>query len=117
MWRSDSQQANLNRLVAAAGLPSHVHSRLGSGSSSSPCTPAMQRANLPQVAQPPTQTQIIKKKHGKIQALLFCFFWGGAIVFIAFCFSDEKLSGHDMVARVRVTNPHLSCQSNSKTKW
>ncbi|XP_046871082.1 mitogen-activated protein kinase kinase kinase kinase 4 isoform X5 [Hypomesus transpacificus] len=48
MWRSDSQQANLNRLVAAAGLPSHVHSRLGSGSSSSPCTPAMQRANLPQ---------------------------------------------------------------------
>lgn len=34
----------------AAGLPSQMHSRLGSGSSSSPCTPAMQRAHLNQNA-------------------------------------------------------------------
>ncbi|XP_023650664.1 mitogen-activated protein kinase kinase kinase kinase 4 isoform X1 [Paramormyrops kingsleyae] len=33
---------NLNRV--AAGLPSHIQSRLGSGSNSSPCTPALQRA-------------------------------------------------------------------------
>ncbi|XP_075904120.1 mitogen-activated protein kinase kinase kinase kinase 4 isoform X10 [Nelusetta ayraudi] len=41
----DFQESNLARLLLAAGLPSQVHSRLGSGSSSSPCTPAMQRAH------------------------------------------------------------------------
>lgn len=45
----DFQESNLARLLLAAGLPSQVHSRLGSGSSSSPCTPAMQRAHLSQV--------------------------------------------------------------------
>uniref|UniRef100_A0A671XWT0 non-specific serine/threonine protein kinase n=1 Tax=Sparus aurata TaxID=8175 RepID=A0A671XWT0_SPAAU len=45
----DIQESNLARLLLAAGLPSQVHSRLGSGSSSSPCTPAMQRAHLSQV--------------------------------------------------------------------
>ncbi|KAM4621621.1 mitogen-activated protein kinase kinase kinase kinase 4 [Polymixia lowei] len=44
----DLQEANLARLLSAAGLPGQMHSRLGSGSSSSPCTPAMQRANLNQ---------------------------------------------------------------------
>ncbi|KAJ3588459.1 hypothetical protein NHX12_012051 [Muraenolepis orangiensis] len=44
------QEANLARLLSAAGLPGPVHSRLGSGSSSSPCTPAMQRAHLNQNA-------------------------------------------------------------------
>ncbi|XP_044060760.1 misshapen-like kinase 1 isoform X3 [Siniperca chuatsi] len=46
----DFQASNLARLLSAAGLPSQVHSRLGSGSSSSPCTPAMQRAHLNQNA-------------------------------------------------------------------
>ncbi|KAG7518892.1 hypothetical protein JOB18_046791 [Solea senegalensis] len=46
----DVQESNLARLLLAAGLPSQVHSRLGSGSSSSPCTPAMQRAHLSQNA-------------------------------------------------------------------
>ncbi|KAM8732531.1 mitogen-activated protein kinase kinase kinase kinase 4 isoform 5-T5 [Acanthopagrus schlegelii] len=46
----DIQESNLARLLLAAGLPSQVHSRLGSGSSSSPCTPAMQRAHLSQNA-------------------------------------------------------------------
>ncbi|XP_037635640.1 mitogen-activated protein kinase kinase kinase kinase 4 isoform X1 [Sebastes umbrosus] len=46
----DFQESNLARLLLAAGLPSQVHSRLGSGSSSSPCTPAMQRAHLSQNA-------------------------------------------------------------------
>uniref|UniRef100_UPI003AAB9766 mitogen-activated protein kinase kinase kinase kinase 4 n=1 Tax=Centroberyx gerrardi TaxID=166262 RepID=UPI003AAB9766 len=41
----DFQETNLARLLSAAGLPSQMHSRLGSGSSSSPCTPAMQRAH------------------------------------------------------------------------
>ncbi|KAM9850220.1 mitogen-activated protein kinase kinase kinase kinase 4 isoform 1-T1 [Aulostomus maculatus] len=44
----DFQESNLARLILAAGLPSQMHSRLGSGSSSSPCTPAMQRAHLNQ---------------------------------------------------------------------
>ncbi|XP_068182158.1 mitogen-activated protein kinase kinase kinase kinase 4 isoform X2 [Antennarius striatus] len=42
----DVQESNLRRLLLATGLPSQVHPRLGSGSSSSPCTPAMQRAHL-----------------------------------------------------------------------
>ncbi|XP_053285292.1 misshapen-like kinase 1 isoform X5 [Pleuronectes platessa] len=46
----DFQESNLARLLLAAGLPSQVHSRMGSGSSSSPCTPAMQRAHLSQNA-------------------------------------------------------------------
>ncbi|XP_069388187.1 mitogen-activated protein kinase kinase kinase kinase 4 isoform X4 [Paralichthys olivaceus] len=46
----DLQESNLARLLLAAGLPSQMHSRLGSGSSSSPCTPAMQRAHLSQNA-------------------------------------------------------------------
>ncbi|KAM3866565.1 mitogen-activated protein kinase kinase kinase kinase 4 isoform 1-T1 [Diretmus argenteus] len=46
----DLQESNLARLLSAAGLPSQVHSRLGSGSSSSPCTPAMQRAHQNQNA-------------------------------------------------------------------
>ncbi|XP_054453787.1 misshapen-like kinase 1 isoform X2 [Anoplopoma fimbria] len=46
----DLQELNLARLLLAAGLPGQMHSRLGSGSSSSPCTPAMQRAHLNQNA-------------------------------------------------------------------
>ncbi|XP_063731857.1 misshapen-like kinase 1 isoform X3 [Eleginops maclovinus] len=46
----DYQESNLARLLLAAGIPSQVQSRLGSGSSSSPCTPAMQRAHLNQNA-------------------------------------------------------------------
>ncbi|XP_038554630.1 mitogen-activated protein kinase kinase kinase kinase 4 isoform X1 [Micropterus salmoides] len=46
----DLQESNLARLLLAAGLPGQMHSRLGSGSSSSPCTPAMQRAHLNQNA-------------------------------------------------------------------
>ncbi|XP_060934935.1 mitogen-activated protein kinase kinase kinase kinase 4 isoform X2 [Limanda limanda] len=46
----DIQESNLARLLLAAGLPSQVHTRMGSGSSSSPCTPAMQRAHLSQNA-------------------------------------------------------------------
>ncbi|KAK2903800.1 mitogen-activated protein kinase kinase kinase kinase 4 isoform X6 [Channa argus] len=46
----DFQESNLARLLFAAGLPNQVHQRLGSGSSSSPCTPAMQRAHLNQNA-------------------------------------------------------------------
>uniref|UniRef100_A0A4W6FVA4 non-specific serine/threonine protein kinase n=1 Tax=Lates calcarifer TaxID=8187 RepID=A0A4W6FVA4_LATCA len=46
----DFQESNLARLLLAAGLPNQMHSRLGSGSSSSPCTPAMQRAHLNQNA-------------------------------------------------------------------
>ncbi|XP_030649215.1 mitogen-activated protein kinase kinase kinase kinase 4 [Chanos chanos] len=44
----DSHHANLNRI--AAGLPIHIQSRLGSGSNSSPCTPALQRAAIHQNA-------------------------------------------------------------------
>ncbi|KAM4555832.1 mitogen-activated protein kinase kinase kinase kinase 4 isoform 3-T3 [Odontesthes bonariensis] len=44
------QELNLARALLAAGLPSQMHSRLGSGSSSSPCTPAMQRAHFNQNA-------------------------------------------------------------------
>ncbi|XP_034738989.1 misshapen-like kinase 1 isoform X3 [Etheostoma cragini] len=44
----DFQESNLARLLLAAGLPSQMPSRLGSGSSSSPCTPALQRAHLNQ---------------------------------------------------------------------
>nr|XP_057918980.1 misshapen-like kinase 1 isoform X3 [Doryrhamphus excisus] len=46
----DYQDSNIARMLIAAGLPSQMHSRLGSGSSSSPCTPAMQRAHLHQNA-------------------------------------------------------------------
>ncbi|XP_039668841.1 misshapen-like kinase 1 isoform X3 [Perca fluviatilis] len=46
----DFQESNLARLLLAAGLPSQMHSRLGSGSSSSPCTPALQRAHFNQNA-------------------------------------------------------------------
>ncbi|XP_026186022.1 misshapen-like kinase 1 isoform X5 [Mastacembelus armatus] len=46
----DFQDSNLAKLLLAAGLPSQMHTRLGSGSSSSPCTPAMQRAHLNQNA-------------------------------------------------------------------
>ncbi|XP_041845551.1 misshapen-like kinase 1 isoform X3 [Melanotaenia boesemani] len=44
------QESNLARALLAAGLPSQMHARLGSGSSSSPCTPAMQRAHFNQNA-------------------------------------------------------------------
>ncbi|XP_043982500.1 TRAF2 and NCK-interacting protein kinase-like isoform X7 [Gambusia affinis] len=44
------QESQLARVLLAAGLPSQMHSRLGSGSSSSPCTPAMQRAHFGQNA-------------------------------------------------------------------
>ncbi|XP_041653245.1 misshapen-like kinase 1 isoform X2 [Cheilinus undulatus] len=46
----DFQESNLARLLLAAGLPGQLHPRMGSGSSSSPCTPAMQRAHLSQNA-------------------------------------------------------------------
>ncbi|TKS72747.1 Mitogen-activated protein kinase kinase kinase kinase 4 [Collichthys lucidus] len=46
----DIQESNLAKLFLAAGFPNQVQSRLGSGSSSSPCTPAMQRAHLNQNA-------------------------------------------------------------------
>ncbi|KAM7417125.1 hypothetical protein PAMA_016977 [Pampus argenteus] len=46
----DLQESNLARLLLADALPSQLHSRLGSGSSSSPCTPAMQRAHFNQNA-------------------------------------------------------------------
>lgn len=49
LFQMDFQESNLARLLLATGLPSQVHSRLGSGSSSSPCTPAMQRAHPSQV--------------------------------------------------------------------
>nr|XP_054594820.1 misshapen-like kinase 1 isoform X3 [Nothobranchius furzeri] len=44
------QESQLARVLLAAGLPSQMHSRLGSGSSSSPCTPAMKRAQYSQNA-------------------------------------------------------------------
>ncbi|XP_039471197.1 misshapen-like kinase 1 isoform X4 [Oreochromis aureus] len=44
----DFHESNLAKLLLAAGLPGQMHSRLGSGSSSSPCTPAMQRAHFNQ---------------------------------------------------------------------
>ncbi|XP_023184177.1 mitogen-activated protein kinase kinase kinase kinase 4-like isoform X3 [Xiphophorus maculatus] len=44
------QESQLARVLLAAGLPSQMHSRLGSGSNSSPCTPAMQRAHFSQNA-------------------------------------------------------------------
>ncbi|KAM9511993.1 mitogen-activated protein kinase kinase kinase kinase 4-like isoform 8-T8 [Salvelinus alpinus] len=54
---SDSYQVNLNRVLAGLPLPLHplplplnIHTRLSSGSSSSPCTPAMQRAAIQQNA-------------------------------------------------------------------
>ncbi|XP_037116910.1 mitogen-activated protein kinase kinase kinase kinase 4 isoform X1 [Syngnathus acus] len=46
----DYQDSQLARMLLAAGLPNEIHSRLGSGSSSSPCTPAMQRAHINQNA-------------------------------------------------------------------
>ncbi|XP_029020866.1 mitogen-activated protein kinase kinase kinase kinase 4 isoform X2 [Betta splendens] len=46
----DLQESNLAKLLLAAALPNQVHLRLGSGSSSSPCTPAMQRAHFNQNA-------------------------------------------------------------------
>ncbi|XP_041076106.1 mitogen-activated protein kinase kinase kinase kinase 4-like isoform X2 [Polyodon spathula] len=45
---SDSRHLNLNHI--AAGPAVHFHSRLASGSSSSPCTPALSRATAPQNA-------------------------------------------------------------------
>ncbi|XP_038849961.1 mitogen-activated protein kinase kinase kinase kinase 4 isoform X2 [Salvelinus namaycush] len=54
---SDSYPVNLNRVLAGLPLPLHplplplnIHTRLSSGSSSSPCTPAMQRAAIQQNA-------------------------------------------------------------------
>uniref|UniRef100_A0A8C7PQD6 non-specific serine/threonine protein kinase n=1 Tax=Oncorhynchus mykiss TaxID=8022 RepID=A0A8C7PQD6_ONCMY len=47
---SDSCQANLNRVLTGMPLPLRVHTRLSSGSSSSPCTPATQRAAIQQNA-------------------------------------------------------------------
>ncbi|XP_040903390.1 misshapen-like kinase 1 isoform X5 [Toxotes jaculatrix] len=44
------QESNIARLLLVAGFPGQMHSRLGSGSSSSPCTPAMQRAHFNQNA-------------------------------------------------------------------
>ncbi|KAM4732776.1 mitogen-activated protein kinase kinase kinase kinase 4 isoform 2-T2 [Anableps anableps] len=44
------QESQLARVLLAAGLPSQMHSRMGSGSNSSPCTPAMQRAHFSQNA-------------------------------------------------------------------
>ncbi|MEQ2302000.1 hypothetical protein AMECASPLE_001892 [Ameca splendens] len=44
------QESQLARVLLAAGLPNQMHSRLGSGSNSSPCTPAMQRAHFNQNA-------------------------------------------------------------------
>ncbi|XP_061690070.1 mitogen-activated protein kinase kinase kinase kinase 4 isoform X2 [Syngnathoides biaculeatus] len=46
----DYQDSNLARMLLASGLPGEMHTRLGSGSSSSPCTPAMQRAHTNQNA-------------------------------------------------------------------
>ncbi|XP_053734715.1 misshapen-like kinase 1 isoform X2 [Synchiropus splendidus] len=46
--QTDFLEANLARMLVANGLPSKVQSRMGSGSSSSPCTPAMQRAHFEQ---------------------------------------------------------------------
>ncbi|KAM6923890.1 mitogen-activated protein kinase kinase kinase kinase 4 [Xenentodon cancila] len=46
----DLQESSIARMLLAGGLPSQMHSRLGSGSSSSPCTPAMQRAHFNQNA-------------------------------------------------------------------
>uniref|UniRef100_A0A3Q2Q1N6 non-specific serine/threonine protein kinase n=1 Tax=Fundulus heteroclitus TaxID=8078 RepID=A0A3Q2Q1N6_FUNHE len=47
---AELQESQLARVLLAAGLPSQMHSRLGSGSNSSPCTPAMQRAHFGQNA-------------------------------------------------------------------
>ncbi|XP_077465473.1 mitogen-activated protein kinase kinase kinase kinase 4-like isoform X2 [Stigmatopora argus] len=44
------QDSNLAKMLLAAGLPIEMQSKLGSGSSSSPCTPAMQRAHIHQNA-------------------------------------------------------------------
>uniref|UniRef100_H2LYN0 non-specific serine/threonine protein kinase n=1 Tax=Oryzias latipes TaxID=8090 RepID=H2LYN0_ORYLA len=44
------KESSVASILLAANLPSQVHSRLGSGSSSSPCTPAMQRAHFNQNA-------------------------------------------------------------------
>lgn len=44
------QESQLARVLLAAGLPSQMHSRLSSGSNSSPCTPAMPRAHFNQNA-------------------------------------------------------------------
>ncbi|MEQ2205936.1 hypothetical protein XENOCAPTIV_018724, partial [Xenoophorus captivus] len=44
------QESQLAMVLLAAGLPNQMHSRLGSGSNSSPCTPAMQRAHFNQNA-------------------------------------------------------------------
>ncbi|MED6244986.1 hypothetical protein ATANTOWER_029036, partial [Ataeniobius toweri] len=46
----EPQESQLARVLLAAGLPNQMHSRLGSGSNSSPCTPAMQRAHFNQNA-------------------------------------------------------------------
>ncbi|KAJ8015218.1 hypothetical protein DPEC_G00023850 [Dallia pectoralis] len=43
---SDRNHGNLNRVLAGMALPQQVHPQLSSGSSSSPCTPAMQRAAI-----------------------------------------------------------------------
>ncbi|XP_077588794.1 mitogen-activated protein kinase kinase kinase kinase 4-like isoform X2 [Stigmatopora nigra] len=44
------QDSNLAKMLLSAGIPSEMHSKLGSGSNSSPCTPAMQRAHIHQNA-------------------------------------------------------------------
>ncbi|XP_047209055.1 misshapen-like kinase 1 isoform X5 [Girardinichthys multiradiatus] len=46
----EPQESQLARVLLAAGLSNQMHSRLGSGSNSSPCTPAMQRAHFKQNA-------------------------------------------------------------------
>lgn len=44
------KESSVASMLLAVNLPNQVHSRLGSGSSSSPCTPAMQRAHFNQVS-------------------------------------------------------------------
>ncbi|KAF6730960.1 Mitogen-activated protein kinase kinase kinase kinase 4 [Oryzias melastigma] len=44
------KESSVASMLLAVNLPNQVHSRLGSGSSSSPCTPAMQRAHFNQNA-------------------------------------------------------------------
>ncbi|XP_024139061.1 misshapen-like kinase 1 isoform X5 [Oryzias melastigma] len=44
------KESSVASMLLAVNLPNQVHSRLGSGSSSSPCTPAMQRAHFNQTA-------------------------------------------------------------------
>lgn len=57
------QESQLARVLLAAGLPSQMHSRLGSGSNSSPCTPAMQRAHFSQVRTPTHKNSVALSDH------------------------------------------------------